>query len=186
MKNLRSLRKLSELRFGEPLPRIHVRPPVTKIWQVRAAPACGRPRLAAVTREVVLPSKLACHSHRMPIATVGAGGHAGHAGALWQQHRCVDAITAWIALSPITADSVVMRMVASRHEQAVLAHVRRRTSGAPTSHGQRTTSAVDVFDAAQVAAQLSQHHQYAFSHASRSRPGSLRAQIDPCGSSVTP
>jgi hypothetical protein len=64
--------------------------------------------------------------------------------AVEPHHTVIDhAITAWIALSPVTADTDTMRMAVGTHNQDVIEHVDTRPSGAILPRGPHLVTNVD-------------------------------------------
>jgi ectoine hydroxylase-related dioxygenase (phytanoyl-CoA dioxygenase family) len=123
------------------------------------------PKVLDAVEDILGPNLFAWNTHWF-IKEPGDGRYVGWHQDLTYWHLEPDeAITAWIALSPVTAESGAMRMVPGTHAREVVEHVDTWRQGAMLTRGQEI--AVDVDEAAAInvelqPGQMSLHHHKIF------------------------
>ncbi len=126
------------------------------------------PKVLDAVESILGPNLLAWNTHWF-IKEPGDGRYVGWHQDLTYWHLEPDeAITAWIALSPATAESGAMRMVPGTHKRAVVAHNDTWKEGAMLTRGQEIAVDVDegsAIDVELAAGEMSLHHHKIF-HAS--------------------
>ena len=126
------------------------------------------PKVLDAVESILGPNLFAWNTHWF-IKEPGDGRYVAWHQDLTYWHLEPDhAITAWIALSPATAASGAMRMVAGTHKQDVVEHTDTWKTGAMLSRGQEIAVEVDeatAFDVELAPGQMSLHHHKIF-HAS--------------------
>jgi hypothetical protein len=138
------------------------------------------PRILSAVESILGPNLLAWNTHWF-IKEPGDGRYVAWHQDLTYWHLEPDhAITAWIALSPVTAETGAMQMVAGTHKQDVVAHVDTWKSGAMLSRGQEIAVEVDeaaAFDVELAPGQLSLHHHKIFHASPANRGGDRRIAL---------
>jgi non-heme Fe2+,alpha-ketoglutarate-dependent halogenase len=126
------------------------------------------PKVLDAVESILGPNLLAWNSHWF-IKEPGDGRYVGWHQDLTYWHLEPDhALTAWIALSPATAASGAMRMVAGTHTQDVVEHQDTWKAGAMLTRGQEIAVDVNEDEAVDIElapGQISLHHHKIF-HAS--------------------
>jgi hypothetical protein len=126
------------------------------------------PRILDAVESILGPNLLAWNTHWF-IKEPGDGRYvAWHQDLTYWHIEPDEAITAWIALSPVTRQSGAMRMVPGTHTREVVQHTDTWKPGAMLSRGQEIAVEVDEAQAIDVElapGQVSLHHHKIF-HAS--------------------
>lgn len=131
------------------------------------------PKVLDAVEDILGPNLLAWNSHWF-IKEPNDGRYVGwHQDTTYWNLTPDDAITAWIALSPATAESGAMKMVPGTHTREVVEHKDTWKEGAMLTRGQEIAVEVneaDAFDVVLKPGQMSLHHHKIFhaSHANTS------------------
>ena len=131
------------------------------------------PKVLDAVEDILGPNLLAWNSHWF-IKEPNDGRYVGwHQDTTYWNLTPDDAITAWIALSPATAESGAMKMVPGTHTREVVEHKDTWKEGAMLTRGQEIAVEVNEADAVGVVlkpGEMSLHHHKIFhaSHANTS------------------
>lgn len=138
------------------------------------------PKVLDAVEDILGPDLLAWNTHWF-IKEPGDGRYVGWHQDLTYWHLEPDeAITAWIALSPVTVESGAMRMVPGTHTREVVEHTDTWRQGAMLTRGQEIAVEVDEAAAIDVElqpGQMSLHHHKIFHSSPANRANDRRIAL---------